>query len=654
VTRSRGVAGRLDLAVSVVAALAVLGLLYRWLLARALLASGVVEMRHWLGRARPPWRFALEASSDWPLLLGCAVLVALLPAGSRSALWRRGARLTASLLVLAAGAAAAVHVRLLVETQSPIDLELLREAIASAPVDSLDFVSARELSLLLVPPALVLLLATLPGRGGRLIRFGLALVLLVGPLAAYGWLGTPVPRARRELRLHPARQLAEEIFAAPDLGLEALPSLGSDQARTIALVDPIFGDPSVAPDPARSTSTPVAGRAPDLIVVVLESTAFEESLGGEGEEGGAMPFLAHLAREGWSLADHHSTANSTPRALFSILTGLYPPPDASMFVTGRKLTLPALPGLLPGYGSVLVSTIDTAGLFPRGLLLNNGLALDLDHDSITPQAAYPEPRAGRSERLTFRLLRERLRAPHDVPLFALYMSFAPHQPYFDQDAAHEGAIPSSDEHTRYLACLRLLDDELRGLVEEIESSGRAADTVLLVVADHGEAFQQHGLKGHIRSTHEEILHVPAVLWAPGRLGAETLSVPTSHVDLVPTLLDLVGVPFEPHAFQGVSLLRRPLPRRLLFAVGAEQKLNAISSDGFKISWSFRDGRCRGFDLSRDRAERHPLPCARRQRQFDATRLFWRFQNRQLRRYESLLRHRRTEAPPQPLNRLDFD
>lgn len=97
---------------------------------------------------------------------------------------------------------------------------------------------------------------------------------------------------------------------------------------------------------------------------------------------------------------------------------------------------------------------------------------------------------------------------------------------------------------RYDRRIRFVDDALADLLERFRAAGRIDDTLILVTADHGEGFYEHGKLMHGFEPYEEVAHVPLILWSPTRLGLppgvrRTL---VSHVDLGATLLDLLGLP----------------------------------------------------------------------------------------------------------------
>jgi arylsulfatase A-like enzyme len=111
------------------------------------------------------------------------------------------------------------------------------------------------------------------------------------------------------------------------------------------------------------------------------------------------------------------------------------------------------------------------------------------------------------------------------------------------------------------------DEHFAALLEELSARGALDDTVLLVTSDHGESFAEHGMLGHGRDLHRELIHVPLVLLnsgeAPGRRD-ELVSL----LDIAPTLLRLAGVDGSALGgppFVGRDLLRAEEPREFLFA-----------------------------------------------------------------------------------------
>lgn len=87
----------------------------------------------------------------------------------------------------------------------------------------------------------------------------------------------------------------------------------------------------------------------------------------------------------------------------------------------------------------------------------------------------------------------------------------------------------------------LSDDALvGGILKTLKETGGLKDTAVLITGDHGEAFLERGRYGHNQGYSPEEVRVPLVLYLPGRAPSSTADA-TSHLDIVPTLLPLLGV-----------------------------------------------------------------------------------------------------------------
>jgi arylsulfatase A-like enzyme len=87
-----------------------------------------------------------------------------------------------------------------------------------------------------------------------------------------------------------------------------------------------------------------------------------------------------------------------------------------------------------------------------------------------------------------------------------------------------------------------LDGQLERLLGALAPEPGAPGTLVVVTSDHGEEFKEHGGLSHSRRLHEELVRVPLLVWWPGRIPAGTvIDEPVQTVDVLPTVLDLVGV-----------------------------------------------------------------------------------------------------------------
>jgi arylsulfatase A-like enzyme len=105
----------------------------------------------------------------------------------------------------------------------------------------------------------------------------------------------------------------------------------------------------------------------------------------------------------------------------------------------------------------------------------------------------------------------------------------------------------------YDAEIRHVDDGIGALLNALEATGVADDTLVVLTGDHGESLTEHDIYFDHHGLYEPTIHVPLILRHPGRIGAgATLPPLVQHLDVAPTLLEAVGAPI-PAAMEGRSL-----------------------------------------------------------------------------------------------------
>ena len=168
---------------------------------------------------------------------------------------------------------------------------------------------------------------------------------------------------------------------------------------------------------------------------------------------------------------------------------------------------------------------------------------------------------------------------------------------------------------RYDGEIRFTDRHLGRFLDALKASGLDENTIVLITSDHGEEFLDHGKYGHNATLYDEVLRVPLLIRAPDAVRGLRVRAPARHADIMPTILDLAGVPV-PSPITGESLA--PVVRGAEMAkeraavarlrLGANHDLVAIRHRGKKF---IRRRRPEGvdielFDLVRDGQERSPL------------------------------------------------
>jgi arylsulfatase A-like enzyme len=212
----------------------------------------------------------------------------------------------------------------------------------------------------------------------------------------------------------------------------------------------------------------------------------------------------------------------------------------------------------------------------------------------------------------------------DAPLFVFFHTYEVHSPY--RPAARQRELlgvpddaPAASsayllEHTAdaaslppgeldaishlYDAEIRVVDDALRALFDQLEAIGFLRDAVVIVTADHGEEFGEHGGLLHRDLLYDVLIKVPLIVTGPGIEPARRAE-PVSSVDIAPTILELARIA-APAAMEGSSLLRTRRRTAVIAQYGSSRY--AIRTREWKLIRS-SSGVTELYDLRADPGER---------------------------------------------------
>ncbi len=158
---------------------------------------------------------------------------------------------------------------------------------------------------------------------------------------------------------------------------------------------------------------------------------------------------------------------------------------------------------------------------------------------------------------------------------------------------------------RYEAEMDYFDDVLVDLFDDIETTGFLDNTVVLLWTDHGEQSWEREKWGHALDLYEEEVGAVAMLWHAG-IEPMSWSEPTSHIDIVPTVLQTLGLDI-PDEVTG-SPVGEADADRILFHVtvaNAGPKLMA-SAGSLRMHYSYAEGTLEVYDLDTDPSELNDL------------------------------------------------
>lgn len=292
-----------------------------------------------------------------------------------------------------------------------------------------------------------------------------------------------------------------------------------------------------------------AGQPPfrSVILLVIDALRFDATAAGAASPSATPALDAFAAGAAW-FSGARAVAPGTWPALPALLTGRYPR-------ALRWADHGSPPGLAPD-NVTLPEELAAAGIHTQAIVsgylrwrlpgLGQGFA---GFHSVLPQDATREQRDDTSPLFVAQALE--LLAEHGLDRLFLYVHFIdPHAPYTEHPGFTHGGTPRE----LYRGELAYTDHHLGLLLRDIAALPGADDAAIILTADHGEEFGEHGRAYHAGQLYEESIHVPLIIAGRG-IAPGQRSAPVSGVDLATTILDLLGIPeTEGPLRQGRSLV----------------------------------------------------------------------------------------------------
>lgn len=170
---------------------------------------------------------------------------------------------------------------------------------------------------------------------------------------------------------------------------------------------------------------------------------------------------------------------------------------------------------------------------------------------------------------------------------------------------------------RYDAGIAAEDAAFRELAAWLKRRDLYDRAMIIVTADHGEAFGEHGLSGHAVGTYQHQAHVPLLIKYPHQTAGAIVTTPVSHVDLLPTIFDTLRIPFpaevqgrslrNPEVLAGRAVYTESFPAKVTpqMIMSLDRTQRSIRQGSLKLVVASSGAR-QLFDLSSDPEEQHNL------------------------------------------------
>jgi len=358
------------------------------------------------------------------------------------------------------------------------------------------------------------------------------------------------------------------------------------------------------PNHARLAETPQTSRR-NVVIVFLESTRARSTTAYE-EDLNTTPFLAALAKESLLFERAYAVVPHTSKALVASLCGVPPPLDTQR-TESEPDAIPAqcLPELLEDHGYRTAFFQSAENYERRSQLVENVGYEDFFWIGNMSKEGYDKANYfGYEDDIMLKPSERWLQQNDDEPFLATYLTVTAHHNYVVPDTYGGRRFAEDDELNRYLNAVRYQDFFLHNLFDQYKKLGLYEETTFIVFGDHGEGFDEHGLKQHDNTIYEEGLRIPFVIHQPGRWEEGTTVEPAvNELDVLPTVADLLGYAVHGGTYPGTSMLTPPEDRTLMASCYHEHTCLASIKDDEKYIYHYGNKADEYFDLSVDPYER---------------------------------------------------
>ncbi len=274
-----------------------------------------------------------------------------------------------------------------------------------------------------------------------------------------------------------------------------------------------------------------------------------------------MPATSAFAARSLDFRNHYSAGNGTRMGMFGMFYGLY---GSYWFAFLNETRAPVICGALRAADYDFQLYTSAKFTFPE---FSETLFAEVPAERM--HEGDDKLEGWQNDRLNVSALLDSIDTrPADKPFFRFMFFESPHAQYnfppesvirtpYLEDMNYATMDLEGDIgliKNRYINACHHLDSQLQRVLDGLSERGLLDSTIVVITGDHGEEFMEKGHWGHHSSFAEEQTRTPFVLWVPGQQPAR-ISWMSSHLDIAPTLMSLLGVTNPPDDYSlGCDLL----------------------------------------------------------------------------------------------------
>lgn len=313
------------------------------------------------------------------------------------------------------------------------------------------------------------------------------------------------------------------------------------------------------------------------VLLVVMDTANASHFSYMGYDRNTTPNVDELAAESIVFTNSYSQASATPLSMYSMMTSRYPILDESQYPTSGELAA-VIPSAMPTLATWATEKFPERAAFLASSWMREELGFHYGYSTFEKIYDEMPPKTAPPANLVTDRFAQWLDDEPSGPWLSWMHYFEPHAPYTPPEPYFSMFDPENRGHTDgtgktlkpyreatpaepfirntialYDGNLAWVDAEFGRTVAALKASGEWDNTIVIVTSDHGEAFWEHGVRGHGTHIYEEFVRVPLIIRVPG-LAPRRVDHVVEVIDVTPTILDMAGVFVPAGSTAGGSLV----------------------------------------------------------------------------------------------------
>ncbi len=348
----------------------------------------------------------------------------------------------------------------------------------------------------------------------------------------------------------------------------------------------------------------------NIVLIHLESTR-ARSVTPYNPKIKTTPYLDKLARHSLIAENAYTEVPHTSKAIVSVNCGIYPH-LTSKITEAQPGGIPArcLPKLLEkqGYNSVVFQSATGKFEDRAGTVKNFGYQQFFPLEKLPKKGFQKVNYFGREDNIMLKPSEQWIEKHKNKPFLMYYLGVTGHDNYLPIHRYGFKHYTDDKMLNRYLNDVNYSDHFVHNVIEMYKKLGLYKNTIFVIYGDHGEGFGEHGLYQHDDTIYQEGIKIPLIIHDPGRFqNGKRVTTLTNEMDILPTLMNLLGYKVVGGKYPGRSMLAPPDKNRTLyFSCWDDYNCLASLKGDKKYIYFFGNKPQEFYNIAKDPYERHDL------------------------------------------------